>query len=79
MDFVVPADCGIEIKENEKIEKYLYLAIDLKTLWNMRRTMIQIVIGLLEAVHKGLKKKNGKIRNQRKGQDHPDHCIVKIS
>ena len=36
VDFAVPADYWINLKENEKQDKYLDLARELKKLWNMR-------------------------------------------
>ena len=44
MDFAVPADHRIKLKEWEKKDKYLNLARDLKKLWNMKVTIIPIVI-----------------------------------
>ena len=46
VDFAVPADHRIKLKECEKKEKYLDLARELKKkLWNMKVTIIPIVIG----------------------------------
>ena len=54
MDFVVPADHKIKLKEGEKRDKYLDLARELKKLWNMKVTIIPIVIGAFGTVTKGL-------------------------
>ena len=54
MDFVVLADNRVEVKESEKRDKYLNLARELKKLWNMKATVIPIVIGALGTVIKGL-------------------------
>ena len=43
MDFVVLADHRVKIKENEKRDKFLDPARELKKLWNMRVTMVPIV------------------------------------
>ena len=59
MDFAVPADNRIKLKEYEKKDKYLDLARKLKTttkLWNMNRTNIPVVIGVFGTVTKGLLK-----------------------
>ena len=40
--------------ENEKKEKYLDLARELRKLWNVRETVTSTVIGVLETVFKGL-------------------------
>ena len=45
MDFALPADHKIKLKENEKKDKYLNLARELEKLWNMKVTIITIVIG----------------------------------
>ena len=36
VDFAVPADHGINLKECAKKDKYLYLAWELKKLWSMK-------------------------------------------
>ena len=44
------------MKESEKKEKYLDLARELKKLWNMKVTIVPIVIGVLSTITKGLLK-----------------------
>ena len=56
VDFAVPADHKIKRKECEKKDKYLDLAKELKKLWNMKVTIIPIVIGAFGAVTIGLLK-----------------------
>ena len=56
VDFAVPADHRIKLKECEKKDKYLNLARELKKLWNMQVTIIPIVIGAFGTVTKGLLK-----------------------
>ena len=56
VDFAVPADHRIRLKECEKRDKYLDLARELKKLWNMKVTIIPIVIGAFGMVTKGLLK-----------------------
>ena len=56
VDFAVPADPRIILKESEKIDKYLDLARELKRLWNMKVTIVSIVIGALGTITKGLLK-----------------------
>ena len=53
VDFAVPADHRIKLKECEKRDKYLDLARELKRLWNMKVIILPIVIG---TVTKGLLK-----------------------
>ena len=56
VDFAVPADHRINLKESEKEDKYLDLAWELKKLWNMKVTIVPIVIGALGTITKGLLK-----------------------
>ena len=56
VDFAVPADHRIKLKECEKRDKYLDLARELKKLWKMKVTIIPIVIGAFGTVTKGLLK-----------------------
>ena len=56
VDFAVPADHRIKLKECEKRDKYLDLARELKKLWNRKVTIIPIVIGAFRMVTKGLLK-----------------------
>ena len=55
VDFAVPADHRIKLKECEKKDKYLDLARE-KKLWNEQVTIIPIIIGAFGAVTKGLLK-----------------------
>ena len=56
VDFAVPADHRINLKEGEKKDKYLDLARELKKLWDMIVTIVPIVIGALGTVTKELLK-----------------------
>ena len=56
VNFAVPADHRIKLKECEKRDKYLDLSRELKKLWNMKVTIIPIVIGVFVTVTKGLPK-----------------------
>ena len=56
VDFAIPGDHRINLKESEKKDKYLDLARELKKLWNMKVTIVPIVIGTLGTVAKGLLK-----------------------
>ena len=57
VDFVVPVDYRIKLKECEKKDKYLDLTRELKKkMWNMLVTIILIVIGAFGTVTKGLLK-----------------------
>ena len=54
LDFAVPADHRVKLKESEKKGKCLDLAWEMKKLWNMKVTIIPIVISALGAVTKAL-------------------------
>ena len=54
MNFAAPFDHRVKLKESEKNDKYLYLAREFKKKWNMKVTVIRIVIGALGTVIKEL-------------------------
>ena len=56
MDFAIPADHRVNLKESEKKTKYFDLARELKKLWNIKVTNILIVISTLGKFIKGLVK-----------------------
>ena len=56
VDLVVSTDHRIKLKEWEKKDDYPDLARELKKLWNMKVTIVPIVIGALGTVSKGLLK-----------------------
>ena len=56
IDFAVPADHRINLKESEKKDKYLDLARELKKLWNKKVTIVPVVISVLGTITKGLLK-----------------------
>ena len=56
VDFAVPADHRISLKESEKKDKYFDLAREVKKLWNMKVTIVPIVIGAFDTITKGLLK-----------------------
>ena len=54
VDFAVPVDHRVKLKECEMRDKHLYLARELQKLWNMKVTVIPVVIGALGMVSKEL-------------------------
>ena len=54
MDFAIPTDYRVEIKGNEKRDKYLDLVRELKKLWNIKMMVIPIIINVLGIIPKGL-------------------------
>ena len=48
VDLFVPVDNMVKIKESKKkMDKYLDLARELKKLWNMKKTLISVLAGVL--------------------------------
>ena len=56
VDFAVPADHKINLKESEKKDKHLDIDRGFKKLWNMKVTIVPIVIGVFGAITKELLK-----------------------
>ena len=56
VDFAVLADDRIKLKECEKKNKYPDLSRGIKKIWNMKVTIVPIVIGAFGKVTKGLLK-----------------------
>ena len=54
MEFAVPGDQVVKLKECEKRDKYLDPARKLKKMRNLKVTIIPIVVGALGTVTKGL-------------------------
>ena len=63
----------INLKENEKKDKYLDLARELKKLWNTKVTIMPIVIGALGTITKGLLKG---LEDLDQGRDYPNDNIA---
>ena len=70
-------DHRINLKESEKKEKYLDLAREWKKLWNMKVTIVPIVIGALGTITKGLLKGLEGLDVWRTGRDYPNDSIAK--
>ena len=56
VDFAVPADHRIEISQHRKIENYQDLKRELQKLWNLKTSILPIVIGALGTTPKSLEK-----------------------
>ena len=54
VNFVVSVDHRVKLEECEKRDEYLDVARELKKLWNMKISIIPMVIGVLVTVTKGL-------------------------
>ena len=53
VDFAIPTAHRVKLKESKKRDKYIVLARELKKPWNMKVTVIPIVIGALGTIPKG--------------------------
>ena len=73
MCLAVPADHKIKLKESEKKDKHLDLARELKKLWNMKVTIITIIIDAFCTVTKVLLKG---LEDLEVGEDHPNYNII---
>ena len=78
VDFAIPAGHGVKLKESEKKDKYLDPARELRKLWNMKVTVIPIIVGSLGTVKRGLVKRTAGLRNKRSGGN-LNYSIVEIS
>ena len=56
VNVAVPGEHRIKLKECEKNDKYLDLARELKKLWNMKVSIVPLVIGAFGTITKGLLK-----------------------
>ena len=56
VDFTVPADHQIEISQKRKIENYQHLKRELQKLWNLKTSIVPIVVGTLGTIPKSLEK-----------------------
>ena len=54
VEFAIPADHRLKLKEGEKKDKYFDLALELKKPWIMKVALIPVVIGALGTVTNGL-------------------------
>ena len=63
--------------QRKKKHKYLNLTRKLKKLWNMKVTVIPIVIGDLEQSQR-LSKRAGGVGYRRTNWDHTNYCIIEV-
>ena len=67
----------VKLKESERRDKCLDLARELKTLWNMKVTLISIIVGAIGTILRELLKRLKDLEMRTNG-DYPDHSIIKI-
>ena len=75
VDFDVPADHWLKLKECKKRDKYLDLSRELKKLWDMKVTIIPIVIGALSS-YQMIGTMTGGLGNNGTGGDCTNYSIV---
>ena len=56
IDVAIPADRNVVQKEEEKKLKYKSLCIEIQRMWNLKCTIIPIIIGATELVTRSLRK-----------------------
>ena len=56
IDVAIPGDGRIDQKEQEKIQKYQDLKVEVERLWERKANVVPVVIGALGAIPKGLTK-----------------------
>ena len=78
MDFTVPADYRVKIIKNEMRDKHLDLARGLNKLWNMRGTVIPVVISLLGTLPQRLSKEVRRVVNRMMSRDHSNYSFTMI-
>ena len=61
LDFSIPVDQRVKIKESERINQYFYLASELRKQWLMNVRMLVIVVGALETIPTGLEMRLGEL------------------
>ena len=57
IDVAIPYDTRVDNKEVKKIEKYLDLVRELKKVWNMKVTVVPLVVAALGTPAKALEKR----------------------
>ena len=79
VNLAVPVDFRVKIKEIEKRDKYLDLARELKMLWNMKVTVIPMIMVRSERFLKNFSKETRRAENRKTCRDHLNYRIIKIS
>ena len=76
VDFALSADHRIKLRDCEKKDEFIALARELKNLWNMKMTIILIVIGAFSTSHQRIIKGTERLGNRRKSGDYPNYYII---
>ena len=54
IDMMIPTDRNISVKKFDELSKYKDLQIEIERLWQLKATVIPVVIGALGRVKKGV-------------------------
>jgi hypothetical protein len=79
IDIAIPRDRNVIIKEAEKILKYKNLTIEIQRMWNVKATVIPVIIGATGTVSKSFRKYVSDIPGNLEGKgttenSHIGHC-----
>ena len=77
VDFAIPKDHRVKLKESKEINTSTLLE-SRKKLWNIKVTIVPIVIGVHGTIPEGLVKGLARLGNKKTSRDHPDYSIIKI-
>ena len=78
MDFVVPADYRLKLKESKKKDKYLDLARELKKTVEHESDDYNNCNWYSWYYQQRISKGTGGLENKRKSGDHPNYSIIEI-
>ena len=53
IDMSVPSDKNISVKEFDKLSKYKDLEIEIRKMWNLKTTIVPVIVGALGMIKKG--------------------------
>ena len=79
VDFAVPADHRVKLKDSEKKDKYLDLAWELKKTMEHESDVYTNCNWRSCYSHQRINKGTGGLGNQRKREGQPNHCIIEIN
>ena len=69
---------GVKLKESEMKDKYLNLARELKKLWNMKVTLLPILVGCLATITKGLVQEMEDLKIRGRGKTIRTIAFIKV-
>ena len=79
VDFAVPVDHRVKLKEEEKRDKYLDIAWELKKIMEHESNDYTNCNWSSWYIHQRMGTRNGGLGNKRTNGDYPNYCIVEIN